>query len=199
MAEYLAKRVAVEVPVVLLPTIQYGYYPSFFEYPGSVSLSFETFKELVKEICISISRHGIRKFYILNTGVSTARVLLPASIELSEKGIDMSFTDIIGSGASAETNVSEKEGGTHADEMETSMMLYIKPSIVDMSKAVKDYDPTGGKGLTRNPKNVGSKYSPTGIFGDPTLATVEKGRIAVETRIRFIVDELRDFINSREE
>jgi creatinine amidohydrolase len=148
---------------------------------------------------MSISRYGIRKFYILNTGVSTAKVLLPASKELSEKGIDMRFTNIIESGASAETKVSEQEGGTHADEMETSMMLYIKPSIVDMSKAVKDYNPTGGKGLTRNPKNDGSKYSPTGIFGDPTLANVEKGRIAVETRIRFIVDELRDFINSREE
>ena len=74
------------------------------------------------------------------------------------------------------------------------MMLYIKPSIVDMSHAVKDYDPTGGKGLTRDPRKVGLKYSPTGIFGDPTLATLEKGRIAVEKRVNFIVDELRDFI-----
>ena len=74
------------------------------------------------------------------------------------------------------------------------MMLYIKPEIVDMSKAVKDYDATGGRGLTRDPENVGPKYSPTGVFGDPTLATTEKGRIAVEARVRYIVDELRDFI-----
>jgi creatinine amidohydrolase/Fe(II)-dependent formamide hydrolase-like protein len=42
MAEYLAERVAAEVPVVVMPTIQYGYYPSFLEYPGSVSLGLET-------------------------------------------------------------------------------------------------------------------------------------------------------------
>ena len=81
--------------------------------------------------------------------------------------------------------------------METSMMLCLKPEIVDMSKAVKDLDPTGGRGLTRGPDNVGLKYSPTGVSGDPTLATVEKGMIAVEARVRFIVEELRALVDSQ--
>lgn len=51
LAEYLAERVAEEVPVVVMPTIQYGYYPSFLEYPGSVSLKLDTFKEVLKDIC----------------------------------------------------------------------------------------------------------------------------------------------------
>ena len=194
MAEYFAQRVAAKVSVAVMPTLQYGYYPSFLEYPGSVSLGFETFKELVKDICASMAGYGVHKFYILNTGVSTERALGPASEELQEQGIEMRFTDILASGARAEEGVSEQEGGTHADEMETSMMLYIKPGIVDMSKTVKDYDPTGGQGLTRDPENIGPKYSPTGVFGDPTLATLEKGRVAVEARVRFIVDELRAFI-----
>ena len=180
MAEYLAKRVAAEAPVAVMPTLQYGYYPSFLEYPG----------------CVSLAGYSVRKFYVLNTGVSTARALGPVSEALKERGIEMRFTDIIASGAGAEEGVSEQEGGTHADEMETSMMLYIKPEIVDMSKAVKDYDPSGGRGLTRDPDNIGPKYSPTGIFGDPTLATVEKGSVAVEARVRFIVEELRSLIDS---
>ena len=193
MAEYLTRRVAAEVPVAVMPTLQYGYYPSFLEYPGSVSLGFETFKELVKDLCISMAGYGVRKFYVLNTGVSTARALGPTSEELREQEIALRFTDILASGARAEEGVSEQEGGTHADEMETSMMLYIDPDIVDMSKAVKDYDPTGGRGLTRDPENIGPKYSPTGVFGDPTFATAEKGRIAVEARVAFIVDELKAF------
>ena len=197
MAEYLAKRVAAEVPVAVMPTLQYGYYPSFLEYPGSVSLGLETFKELVKDVCTSMAGYCVRKFYVLNTGVSTARALGPASEELREQGIEMRFTDILASGAGAEEGVSEQEGGTHADEMETSMMLYIKPEIVEMSKAVKDYDPSGGRGLTRDPENVGPKFSPTGIFGDPTLATVEKGRVAVEARVGFIADELRAYIGEK--
>jgi len=99
MAEYLAKRVAAEVPVAVMPTLQYGYYPSFLEYPGSVSLGFETFKELVKDVCTSMAGYGVRKFYVLNTGVSTARALGPDSEELRERGIEMRFTDILASGA----------------------------------------------------------------------------------------------------
>ncbi|MET1084232.1 MAG: creatininase family protein, partial [Burkholderiales bacterium] len=69
---------------------------------------------------------------------------------------------------------SEQEGGTHADEVETSMMLYIDPSSVDMSKAVKDYTPSTGTGLlNRRPGGTGT-YSRTGIWGDPTRATREK-------------------------
>jgi len=62
---------------------------------------------------------------------------------------------------------------------------------------VKDYDSSGGRGLTRDPDKIGPKFSPTGIFGDPTLATVEKGKIAVEARVRFIADELRAFIGEK--
>ena len=193
MAEYLAERVAAEVPVAVMPTLQYGYYPSFLEYPGSVSLSLDTFKEVVKDVCVSLAGYCVRKFYVLNTGVSTLRGLEPAARELGERGIEMRYTDILASGARAEEGVSEQEGGTHADEMETSMMLYIEPLIVDMTKAVKDYDPREARGLTRNPEKLDAKYSPTGIYGDPTLATVEKGRIAVEARVAFIVDELRAF------
>jgi creatinine amidohydrolase len=195
MAEYLAERVAVEVPVVVMPALQYGYYPSFLEYPGSVSLGLETFKDLVKDVCASMSGYGVRKFYVLNTGVSTVRGLRPAAEELGEMGIEMRYTDILESGRGVEEGMVEQEGGTHADEIETSMMLYIRPEVVDMSKAVKDYHPLGGRGLTRDPDNKDAGvYSASGVYGDATLATVEKGRIAVEARVRYITEELREFI-----
>jgi creatinine amidohydrolase len=195
MAEYLAERVAAEVPVVVMPSLQYGYYPSFLEYTGSVSLGLETFKEVVKDVCASMSGYGVRKFYVLNTGVSTVRGLRPAAEELREMGIEMRYTDILESGRGVEEGLIEQEGGTHADEIETSMMLYIRPEIVDMAKAVKDYNPLGGRGLTRDPDNKDAGvYSASGVYGDATLATLEKGRLAVEARVRYIIDELREFI-----
>ncbi len=195
MAEYLAERVAAEVPVVVMPTLQYGYYPSFLEYPGSVSLGLETFKDLVKDVCASMSGYGVRKFYVLNTGVSTVRGLRPAAEELREMGVEMRYTDILESGRGVEEGMVEQEGGTHADEIETSMMLYIRPEVVDMSRAVRDYHPLGGRGLTRDPDNKDAGvYSASGVYGDATLATLEKGRVAVEARVRYIIEELREFI-----
>lgn len=198
IAEYLAERVAREVEVIVMPTIQYGYYPSFLEYHGSVSLKLETFKELIKDICISMNGYGLKKFYILNTGISTIEGLNIASEELDKLGIVLKYTNILESDRLIEKKLSEQEGGTHADEMETSMMLYIEPNIVDMSKAEKDYNPKNGRGLTRNPsKKEAGAYSSTGIFGDATLATREKGKAAVEARIKYIVKELQEFIKKK--
>lgn len=75
------------------------------------------------------------------------------------------------------------------------MMLYIAPETVDMSKAVKDYDARPNRrGLTRDPEGSGH-YSPTGIWGDPTLATREKGELIVETTLKEIIKEVQALID----
>jgi creatinine amidohydrolase len=192
MAEYLKDRVAREVPVVVLPTLEYGYYPSFLEYPGSVSVGADTFKDTVVDICRSISRHGPRRFYALNTGISTLAPLQAASEELAGSGVTMRFLNLLETDKLLPPGLLKQEGGTHADEAETSMMLYIAPELVDMSKAVKDFDARPGrKGLTRDPKGAGT-YSPTGSWGDPTLATKEKGRVIVEATVAEIVRQVRE-------
>ena len=195
MAEYLKDRVIKEVPVAVLPTIQYGYYPSFLEYPGSVSLREETFKNVVEDICRSMNGYGVRKFYVLNTGVSTLKPLSAAAQELGEVGIVLRYLNLLEVDKTLPKDLLQQEGGTHADESETSMMLYIAPETVDMSKAVKDYDPRPGRrGLTRDPQGSGT-YSPTGIWGDAKLATREKGRVIVEATVQAIVSQVRDLIS----
>jgi creatinine amidohydrolase len=192
LAEYLKDRVAREVPVAWLPTLEYAYYPSFLEYPGSVSVGAETFKNTVLDICLSLSRHGIRKFYVLNTGISTLPPLRAAAAELAKTDLTMWYLDLRETDKKLPPGLLKQEGGTHADEAETSMMLYIAPELVDMSKAVKDYDARPDrKGLTRDPKGEGV-YSPSGIWGDPTLATRDKGRVIVEAIVEEIVRQVRE-------
>jgi creatinine amidohydrolase len=194
MAEYLKDRVAAEVPVVVLPTLQYGYYPSFLEYPGSVSIGAATFKNVVVDICRSMNGYGVKKFYVLNTGVSTTPPLARAAEELAAAGIILRYLDILEVDKGLPEGLLTQEGGTHADEGETSMMLYLAPETVDMSKAVKEFDARPGRrGLTRNSEGSGN-FSATGIYGDPTLATTEKGRIIVEATVREIVRQVRELI-----
>ena len=196
LAEYLMGRVADEVPVVVLPTLPYGYYPSFLEYPGSISIGAATFKNVVMDICKSMHGYGMSKFYVLNTGVSTIGPLHEAEKELAVLGIALRSLNVLEVDGALPAGLLKQEGGTHADENETSMMLYIAPEIVDMSKAVKDLDlRPGRRGLTRDPRGPGT-YSPTGIYGDPTLATREKGRTIVEATVREIVRQVRELIGS---
>ncbi len=194
LAEYLTERVRKEAAVVIAPTINYHFYPAFVEYPGSTSLQLNTARDLTIDIVRSLARFGPKKFYILNTGISTVRALNPARDTLAAEGITLRFTDLKSIEA-VENKIKQQEGGTHADEIETSMILYMQPGAVDMKKAVKDYSPTG-RGLTRDPNNKTGTYSPSGVWGDATLATVEKGKIVTEA---LVAEILRDLERLRKE
>jgi creatinine amidohydrolase len=189
LAEYFASRVLACSQVVVAPTVNYHYYPAFAEYPGSTSLRLETARDLIVDIVKSLARFGPRRFYALNTGVSTVRALAPAAEELAKEGILLAYTDLLKTLAPIEKQVAEQEGGTHADEIETSMMLCIAPKTVDMSKAVKDYDAKGQGPLTRNEGGAGC-YSKSGIFGDPTLATREKGEKLCEFLVARLLEDI---------
>ena len=72
------------------------------------------------------------------------------------------------------------------------MLLYMYPQFVDMTKAARDYHPGAG-GLTRDSLAAvreGKTFSRTGIFGDATLATREKGRRVVEAHVLDLLEEI---------
>src|ERR1043165_6528481 len=71
IAQYLRDRIALEQRIAIYPIVNYNFYPAFLEYAGSTSVRFETAYSMIVDICRVISAHGPKKFYILNTGVST--------------------------------------------------------------------------------------------------------------------------------
>ena len=73
MAEYYKRRVLKAADVVIAPTVNYHFIPSFLEYPGSTSLRLETARDLIIDICRSLARYGPRRFYVINTGIPTLR------------------------------------------------------------------------------------------------------------------------------
>jgi amidase len=190
LADGLAARVLQARPVALLPTLTYGFYPAFLEYPGSISLSFETQRDVVMEIARSIARYGPRRFYVLNTGVSTARPLAAAAEALAAEGIVMRFTDIIKAGKPAEDAVRQQRMGTHADEIETSTMLFLAPGSVRMEKAVADGLTERSGPLTRDVSSATGHVSASGVFGDPTLADWRKGQQIAEAMVAAIVADI---------
>jgi len=195
LAQYFEARVRERCDVVVAPTIDYSFYPAFLEYPGSTSLRLETARDVVVDIVSSLARYGPRRFYVLNTGVSTVRALEPARTLLAAQGIEMRYStwDRL---EPLYADVVEEKGGTHADEVETSMLLYIDPSAVDMSQAVDDYHPSEKGGLTRDPSKPGT-YSPSGVFGFAKLATRAKGEVIVERVVEQLVKEIEELRASR--
>jgi creatinine amidohydrolase/Fe(II)-dependent formamide hydrolase-like protein/ribonuclease BN (tRNA processing enzyme) len=194
LANWFTARIRERADVVIAPTIPYHFYPAFIDYPGSTTLRFDTARDLVVDIARAFARHGVRRIYILNTGVSTLRPLAASAAILAEEGVLLAYTNILTAGADVEARVRQQREGTHADELETSMMLYMDSSVVDMSKAVREYAPiTGGtetsSGLSPTPV-TGMRHSPSGIYGDATLATREKGRLVAHATVDAMLREI---------
>ena len=71
VVDELAMRILNQSEIILLPTLNYAYYPAFINWPGSVSVDSETFRKFVAEIIESIARFGVRKFMILGWGFNS--------------------------------------------------------------------------------------------------------------------------------
>jgi creatinine amidohydrolase len=95
---------------------------------------------------------------------------------------------------------SDRGGMAHACELETSLYLHIDPEAVDMDKAVDErgYPATQHAWMdwSDGPLKLmpwWSSFSESGVLGDATLATAEKGKVLFEAAVAEIasyIDEL---------
>lgn len=180
IANWLAEEIRQRLPVVVAPLVNASFYPAFVEYPGSISLRLETARDLILDTCNSLASFGVSRFYVVNTGLSTLRPLeqlhslLAAEIRFDYLNLDEALRTL-------PENLLEQEYGSHADEHETSLMLHIAPEVVDMSLAVDD----GSQGEGRLTRSQGrGTWSRSGVFGQATLATAEKGRVIAQALLR---------------
>ena len=175
-ARWLAKQVAARFSVLIWPVINAGYYPAFVEYPGSWSISEETFIQSMIDIIESIGRHGNSQIVLLNTGISTIKPLgLVAEQSLFQSRITLINVYLGERLKAVEKEIQQQQRGGHADEIETSIMLAIDPGRVRMDKAQ-----IGLEDIQKGPLNphdpTRPNFCPSGSMGNPTLATANKGR-----------------------
>ena len=174
LARYLASRVQTVASVVVAPPVTYHFNPAFLEYPGTTSLTRTTARDTIVEIVRSVGRYGPRRFYVLNTAGSATPPLQDAVDVLSNEGILLGYTS--------------QTGTSHADANETSMMLFVDPSAVDMKKAVRELGEGSGP-MTRQKGGPGV-FSASGVLGDPTVATRENGQQLVEQLVARAVGDI---------
>jgi len=177
-AEWLAKALVLRAEVLVWPTVSYGYYPTFTDYPGSVSLTCETFQLMVQEILSEIRRAGARAVLILNTGISTIEPLQAAAGDMPESMCVELANVYAGPRCRSVTEaIEEQPRGGHADELETSILLAIGHEHVALDKA-ETWTPLAMavSGPFSRSEQDNPRFSPSGVWGDPTLASDEKGR-----------------------
>ena len=184
---------------ILLPTVHYGYNEHHMDYPGTVAIPGQDFIHYTANIGLSLVRHGFDKILYVNGHGSNRPFLEIAAREVCNRtdafSALVSWWSLIPGEILKRELTSEFPGGvSHACEMETSVLLYLRPDLVDMSKAVRDFGFPATKYLWRDVRSSSpvvvneqwSRHSRTGIQGDPTLATPDKGRVITDA----VVDNL---------
>jgi creatinine amidohydrolase len=188
VAEYLCARAVESQDVVVAPPIAHGWLPAFRQFPGTEVRDPTVFIRYVDEVARSLMRTGAHRLVFLNTSIATTGGL-PLSIVARDLREELGTPTLVVSWDDLETDEyralqSQRQGG-HADELETSIHLFLQPELVHMEKAVADYGrdrpkdyPGYRPGLfSRDPADPA--YTETVVFGDARRATAEKGKRAL--------------------
>ncbi len=188
IAERAVCRASKTASVLLCPTITIGCSEHHMEFPGSLSIKEETFIRAATEIGLSVVRHGFRKIFFLNGhGGNEA----PLQLVVNEMR-NCTEGEVVCATASYWKFIREqvqqirrsKTGGiSHSGEFETSAILAIDPTLVDMSKArrfLPDWSNNYFMPGWYVPTKIGLGFhlkdlTETGVVGDPTVATRESG------------------------
>jgi creatinine amidohydrolase len=188
--------------VLVLPPISYGLNLHHIDFPGTIHIEPEVFIAFCLNITKSVAYHGFRKILIVNGHGSNAPLIdLVARKTVLETQSLCFATTYFYFLLEAFQRVRESQVIAHADEFETSLYLHLAAERVQMDKATADNDRMGkfvssdstGNYFVRF-NDYWGRWTKTGVHGDPTKATAEKGRIIFDAAVSGLVelvDELR--------
>src|SRR4051812_14816483 len=200
----------IRTEAVLLPSVFYAFNEHHLDFPGTISVRGETFIQYVTDIGRSLAHHGFRKILLVNGHGSNVPYLDIAArnitIESSAIAAMVPWWNLVPKPLFQELRESEFPGGmAHGCELETSVLLYLRGDLVQMEHAARDMPVQRSEYFywdLQSPSPVFfqeffSRYSKTGTLGDPTKATVEKGRRFVDAVVDRLIAVIRE-LRSRE-
>lgn len=198
---------------LLFPTINQGYLPHHADMPGGITIGWKTFVDHIIDIGVSLGHHGFSRILMVNGHGSNHHLVEQAARQITLQYSDvycamLSWWDIYEVQQVAnEILAAGPEGSGHAGEMETSLYLYLSPQDVSMDKVTKSEDfgykhffnaSLLKKHISDNstPVSLVPMYTelyPTGVNGDPSSATADKGQQLFEAAVGGLNSILDEF------
>ena len=188
--------------VLFLPTQAVGYSPEHARFAGTLTLKSETIVRLWTDMGESVAASGVRKLVLFNAHGGQVSVMdlvardLRARLDMlvySVSWFNLPLLDETGQDVSALFSPQEHRFGVHAGDMETSMMLALRPELVRMNQAQHFHSsaqdraaryPILGNGKSAKLAWQMQDYNPHGAAGNAAAATAEKGQALVQAAAR---------------
>jgi creatinine amidohydrolase len=166
--------------ILVAPPITFGKSNEHVGFPGTVFVSAKTLRRLLLAAADQLKALGFQHIALLNTHGGNSAVLVYTLREIQTTlGLRAGMLNFP---YKPDLSPQEAEYGFHGGEWETSLMLACSPELVRMEKAVCEYPARLDDPGELRPENapaifswISSDISKTGVMGDATRATREKG------------------------
>jgi creatinine amidohydrolase len=188
-------------PVVVGPPFIYGLSAAHMEFPGTITLQPHTMLMVLEETCLSLYRHGFRKFALIMGHGGNWPIMQVAAQSVVAQTQD---ADVIALNwlelmyAEYPRLLASKRTERHSGEGETARMLATHPELVELGRARTYYAETltAKESITHpsgiyRPKRSMKASSPIGSIGDPKLATAETGEKIYDVIVRWLADAIK--------
>jgi creatinine amidohydrolase len=189
IASSIARRIAMDYGLLLLPPVTLGCSHEHSAFAGSVSISASTLSAVVSDVAESLSKAAVPKLvivnahggnYVLSNVVQQANVA-ERKVVLFPRGEDW---------ADARERagvVTDNHEDMHAGEAETSILLAEYPETVRPDYAAADHVVNERRHLLTTGMTA---YTKSGVIGRPSLASAEKGRAMLDAFSDLFVSHL---------
>ena len=197
--EYIAQEVAKKTGCLIAPPFRYGICNATRNFPGTITIKFETLYSIAHDILSELIRNGFNRIIILSghAGNSHMVALRLAAQEIviksdeageKEKVRIMVLSDFDFAQELTPEYANENDG--HAGTLETSRMMAIKPDLVNANRKASVWQMPRFE-VVAHPE----LYFPSGVNGDPTSASAEKG----QKINKYIVEQMEKLVKKLKE
>jgi creatinine amidohydrolase/Fe(II)-dependent formamide hydrolase-like protein len=187
---------AAGIPVLVMQTIYYGFSMSIVrKWPGCPNINTRTFADYIFDIQDSLIQMGFKKLVVLDCHGNHDCLLRMVMREIADKNNIFSMTlNPFALSADLYNKIKkDSNGDIHGGEWETSCILYLKPELVHKEEYT-DIDAVRCNGPLRGPVSTwGLQETKTGLFGDPTHADAELGRLVLEEAVKKGTGYIKEF------
>lgn len=195
--EYVALEVAKQTGCLVAPPFRYGILNAGRNFPGSLTIQFNTLFSVAKDILSELSRNGFNRLIVLSghAGSSHMVALRLAAQEVvrqngEENGRQRTRIMVLSDYDFAEELAAQlappKDG--HAGAIETARVMAIRPDLIKAKGVPSKYEMPRFE-VVLHPE----QYFPSGVHGDPTAATAEKGQKINAYVIKQVVKLVKEF------
>ncbi|MHB9145765.1 MAG: creatininase family protein [Symbiobacteriia bacterium] len=189
LAQEVARRLAAATGALLFPPIPVGYSWVWRDIPGTLTLDEATLEQVIKDIAHGLHRQGFKTLILVGGHEANNAAMKYAVRELADE-IPMRvlyfFYPGLEAAAAGLIESPTWHGMIHACELETSLLLAARPELCHMDRAVREY-PAKPADYGHSARSLGS-LSESGVFGDATLATAEKGERLLNAVVARLVE-----------